>query len=352
MDLKQFAGRLNLSPTTVSRVLNGHGDRYRIARATQAKVLKAASASKFVVNQMGRGLRLGTSQTLGLIIPDISNPFFATLGRHVERAARAQGYSVLLADSQESVEVEVESFATMESRHVDGLIVAPVSGQGPSRKLFAHWGKPLVVVDRAPAELHAVSVVVDNFEAARQGILLLAASGHRAIGCIHGDSSSFSDSERIRGYHSAMKELGLRPAKSWVTGGDYSIESGSNGSRELLSSSKRPTAILAFGNLLALGALNAIREMHLRVPADVSMISFDEQPWAASMAPPLTTIAQPVERMGEMAAKLLLESLRSKSKRQIPRRIVLPFSILKRASILNLVADAKTLWTNKPRNLI
>ena len=334
MDLKQFSRRLDLSPTTVSRVLNGHGDRYRIAKGTQAKVLKAARTSKFVVNQMGRGLRLGTSHTLGLIIPDISNPFFATLGRSVERAARAKGYSVLLADSQESVDAERESFATMKSRHVDGMIVAPVSGQGPSRRLFAQWEKPLVVVDRAPTNLHPVSVVVDNFEAARQGILLLAAAGHRAIGCIHGDSTSYSDSERLRGYHFAMKELGFRQRKRWVTGGAYSIESGSKGAHLQLASPQRPSAILAFGNLLALGALNAIREMHLKVPDDVSLISFDEQPWAASMAPPLTTIAQPIEQMGETAVKLLLDSCRGKSHRPIPRRIVLPFSIVKRSSIL------------------
>ena len=335
MDLKTLAGTLNLSSTTVSRVLNGLGDRYRIAPATQDRVRAAARRAGFAPNPIGRSLRLGTTETLGLIIPDISNPFFATLARHIERAARAEGYWVLLADSQESTEIEAEIFSAMKVRQVDGLIVAPVSGQGTSGQPCAQWTKPLVVTDRAPEGLHGLSVVVDNREAARQGVLYMVARGHRAIACLHGDSNSYADHERVQGYRTAMRESGLRVEKSWITGGQYSIESGSQGTDHLIASPTRPTAILALGNLLALGALNTLRENRLKVPEDVSLISFDELPWAASMAPPLTTIAQPVEDMGRMALGLLLQALRSKD-RILHQRLTLKVSIIERKSVRRL----------------
>lgn len=272
------------------------------------------------------------SNVIGLIVPDISNPFFATVARHVEQAARAGNYSVLLGDSQESTEIEVQTVALMQSRGVDGLIIAPVSGHGEHLIQFARRRMPQVLVDRAPPEHRVASVVVDNFGAAREGVRRLATSGHRAIGCIRGRKDSYSDQERFRGYRAAMKEHGFHPEKAWIVGGDYLVESGREGMRALLRSRTRPTAVMALGNLLALGALETLREAGITVPGGMSLISFDEQPWAALLAPPLTTIAQPAGEIGERAVELLFGSLRGERGKE-NLRLVLPYTIVDRDSV-------------------
>ena len=333
MDLQHLALQLGVSPTTVSRVLSGKADQYRIGKVTQSRVLEAAQASNVTVNLAARSLRLRVTKVIGLIVPDISNPFFAALARHIEHMARENGYSVLLGDSQESVEMEADVSHLMRSRAVDGLIIAPVSGQGIHLSQFFKEGKGLVLVDRAPTHAAVTSVVLDNFGAAREGVRYLAAAGHRAIGCLRGIAESHSDRERVRGYRQGMKELGLPIRRSWIAGGSYSVESGREGALVLAQLKERPTAILALGNLLALGALEVLHKANLSVPGDVSLISFDEQPWAASLFPPLTTIAQPVQEMGERAMKLMLEQLQGGIARGAPQQAVLPFAIIERKSV-------------------
>lgn len=332
MNLKQLAQHLGVSPATVSRVLGGKSAAYRIGTATQQKILAAAQDLGVTVNHQARGLRLRTTHTLGLIVPDISNPFFAAFCRRVEQVARPRGYSVLVADSQESTEVERDVLQLMRSRSVDGLIIAPVSGQGEHLKQLIRAGQPLVLVDRVAPGLRAPSVVLDNVGAARAGVRLLAAAGHRQIACLQGLPGSAANQERVSGYRAELTKLGLRAPSAWITGGDYTVESGRLGTLELLRQKQRPTAILALGNLLALGALEAARAAGLSVPGQVSLVSFDEQPWAAALSPALTTISQPVDEMGEQTMALLFRSL-SGSAPAKPPRIVLPFSIMARASV-------------------
>lgn len=309
MNLKSLANHLGLSTSTVSRVLAGRGDEIRIAKSTQARILAAAAETGAEPNALARGLRVQKTRAIGLLVPDISNPFFAALARSVEEPARNAGYAVLLADARESETEEAECVRLLSQRRMDGLIVAPVGGRSEHLEALKAKGVPMVQVDRVFDSLGAPSVVADNFEGARRAVKHLVERGHRAIACLQGSSTSSANAERVRGYRAALAEANIPFRKEWLTGDEYSTGSGMRGAGCLLALERRPTAILAMGNLLALGALEAIRRRKLVVPGDVALVTFDDAPWAPLLQPSLSVVLQPVEEMGRRAARELLSSL-------------------------------------------
>lgn len=334
--LKALAASTGLSVSTVSRVLSGKAAAYRISAETEARVRQAAGRQGIVVNEVARGLRLRTTLTLGLVIPDISNPFFAALARHVERLARARGYSVLLADSQERNEVEVEAVRLMRSRRVDGLVVAPVGLDAAHLQPLCQEGWPLVLVDRLCPELDCPGVTADNRAGAQLAVQHLLQRGHRRIACLQGLPEVSANQERVRGYREALAEAGLPIEDDLLIGGDYRIETGREAVRRRFADPcRRPTALLALGNLIALGALQALRELHLAVPGQVSLISFDEQPWAELIDPPLTTVSQPIEALAAQAMERLFAQLQPGAAplRSPGPTVRLPVRLIERGSV-------------------
>lgn len=333
MNLKALAQHLGISASTVSRVLAGRGDEFRIAKATQKRILDEASAMSARPDELARSLRLQSSRTLGLLIPDISNPFFAALARAVERQARAKGYTVLLADSQESVEVEAECVRMLMDRRIDGLILAPVGGESLHLEVLTTSKLPLTQVDRVFPSLDAASVVSDNFSGARDAVRHLVKLGHRRIACLQGKEDSSVIAERVRGYREGLVEAGIRFRRELLAGGEHSQSIARDHTQRLLAAQPRPTAILALSNLLALGALEAVREAQLTIPADLSLIAFDEQPWASLLSPSLTTIAQPVEDMGTAAVDSLLAQIKPAARKPLATPVVLPVRLIQRGSV-------------------
>jgi len=331
--LKQLAERTGLSVSTVSRILNGKAESARISPATSQRVLEEARKQGIVINTVARGLRLRTTQTLGLLIPDISNPFFAALARQVERASRARNFSVLLGDSEEDAEIEGHNARLMQSRQVDALIVAPVGGRHEHLRSLAA-SLPLILVDRVLPQLDVPSVSADNATGAALAVEHLVAAGHRRIGCIQGLPASSANAARVGGFRAAIAAAGLDLPEGWIVGDDYSIGSAQAAARRLLSADQRPTAIVALGNLLALGVLHAARELGLSVPQDLSLIGFDDQPWVEWISPPLTTVVQPVESLGSTAMALCFERLdQPRDPDQPARQVVLPMSLVVRQSV-------------------
>lgn len=330
-DLSTLAARLGFSPTTVSRVLSGQAERFRISTATRDKILKEAKRSGLLINELARSLRLKTTRTIGLLIPDISNPFFAAFARQVEQQARAAGYAVLLADAQESVPVEAECVQVLCSRRIDGLIIAPVGGECAHLEILQTRGLPMTQVDRVFDSLKVTAVVTDNFEAAQNAVRHLVKRGHRDIACLQGKPTSSVNLERVRGYKVALAAAGIKFRAEWLGGEDYSAQRGQIEAMRLLSLSPRPTAILAMGNLLALGALKAAQEQQLRIPADLALVSFDDAPWATLLSPALTTVAQPVEKLGERAFQELLATIADGTPSRA-KKIVLPAQLIERSS--------------------
>lgn len=331
-NLKELAQQLGVAASTVSRVLNGKAEEFRISSATRDRVLEAAQEWGVVVDHVARGLRLKKTDTVGLVIPDVSNPFFAALARQVEHSARDKGYSVLLADSQERTDLEAESVQLMLSRRVDGLVIAPVGESSNHLQSLLSKGPPLVLVDRLLPDMEAATITADNFEGARMAVQELLDQGHKAIACLQGAGESSVNRDRVRGWQKALLDAGLPPRPEWLAGDNQTMDGGEAAARRILRQSPRPTAILALGSLIALGAMRAIQDRSLTIPDDVSLIAFDEQPWSTLLNPALTTIAQPVEAIGQNAMDRLFAQL-NEGTGATSGTLTLPVSLIPRASV-------------------
>jgi len=331
--LKRIAEQLDVSETTVSRILSGQASRYRISKKTELAVSQLAKEHNFVPNSLARGLRLKKTLTVGLVIPDISNPFFAGIAREVALGARKHGYSIILCDSQEDTQLEAQSIALLRSRHVEGIVLCSVGLSSDHLQEFTENGMPIVLVDRGYSNLPLPYVGADNLAGAKTATRHLIENGHRLIACLQGLRGTSPNELRLRGYIEALAEHQLPLDRSLIVGGDsYGEQSGYIETRLLLQTRKDITALLAFGNLIALGALRALAEEKLRIPDDISIISFDDQPYLAHLATPMTTVAQPFHEMGELAVKLLFDQIQS-SQRDPKGGLLLPTNLIVRRSV-------------------
>lgn len=330
--LKAIAKQLGISVTTVSRALNGKAEAYGISKKTEAAVLRAAKEMHFSPDPLARGLRLNRTLSIGLLIPDISNPYFAEIARNVEMAARREGYSVILCDSQESTQLEIESLTLLRDRKVDGLVIAPVGQSAAHLEELQDGSLPLVVIDRYFPNLKLPYVVSDNYRGAMEATGHLIDRGHRTIACVQGLAGTSPNRERVRGYRTALKDHGIEPDDSLVAGSSFGQENGYVHTKLLLGKKKGITAILALSNLITLGVLRALAEEGLSVPGDISVICFDDQPYCAYLNAPMTTVDQDNERMGQIAVRLLFEQIQSRG-RFSGEGIVLPTRLIERASV-------------------
>lgn len=329
--LSDIAERAGVSVSTVSRVLNKKAGKYRISAETEAKIQKTARELKYRPNQIARGLRLKKTNTIGLIAPDVSNPFFAYIIKRVQNVAHSLGYSLIVCNTDENLTQEVEHVNLLFRNRVDGLIAMPV---GQAYGHFADWldkGVPLVLLDRCFDELDARSVVVDNYAGACEAVEHLIRAGHERIAFVQGLPGTYTNNERLRGFRDTLAAHGLPCDESLIVGSDFRQENGYMETKLLLSKDDRPTALFATSDLITLGALQAIYEEGLSIPEDISVIMFDDFDFAPYLRCPLTAIRQPKELMGEIAVKMLVEELRGE--KQGRRRVVLKPKLVMRASV-------------------
>ncbi len=338
--LKAIAARLGVSVTTVSRSINGQGARYRISEKTQRAVQRLARRLDFSPNPIARGLRLKKTATIGLVIPDVSNPFFARIAHRIAVAARDQRHSVLLADSQEDTDLELEAIGLLMRRQVDGLILCPVGLSDAHLRPMARGRVPVVLVDRHFPRLPLPAVTSDNVGGARQATRHLLDAGHRRIGVLQGLPGTSTNRDRIAGLRVALAARRLPFDPSLVAGDTFLEDSGYRATRRLLRTRPRPTALFAMGNLIALGALRAVAEAGLRLPDDLSLVAFDDHPYAPHVATPITTVAQDVDALGRVAAEVLFARIGGNTSAPVTRTI--PTGLVERRSV-------KTLATNPER---
>jgi len=303
--LKSIAEELGISVSVVSRVLSGQAPKYGISKTTAQAVLNIARKRNFRPNQLARALRLAKTHTLGLVIPDISNLFFAGLARSIEVAARKGGYSIVLCDTQEDEAVEREAVEILQSRMIDGLIISPVGKTCEHLTSIDKDGCPIVLVDRHFPGSEIPFVTSDNYGGAFKATRHLLENGHRAIGFIQGIPNSQSNVERLRGYTAALKEFGVRVNKSSIVGDQFSRRNGYVSAKVSLRTQPPPTALFLANNQIAFGALDALMEKDLAVPEDMSLVAFDDQPFFSHLATPLTTVQQKVAELGRHAMELL-----------------------------------------------
>ncbi len=303
VDIRDVARRAGVSVGTVSRVVNGHPS---VTMAKRRLVQEAIAELKYRPDALAQSLRKRTSNTLGVIIPDIRNPFFAELMQCLEIQARSLGYSVLFVSSHEDPQAEADHIEAFAARKVDGILLLPSTGATTAPTIE---GVPIVVVDRL-IEGHT-AVAADNRGGARLAAEYLVALGHRQVGCISGPMNSPTAKARLEGFLDVMtpyyREAGL-PIEDYVVSCEYDYASGQRAADALLSGVKpRPTAIFAGSDQQAIGALRAAADRGIAVPADLSMVGFDGILLSDVVTPRLTTIVQPVARIAEAAVALVLD---------------------------------------------
>ncbi|MCE5268824.1 MAG: LacI family transcriptional regulator [Planctomycetaceae bacterium] len=333
--LKRIAEQLGISVTTVSRALTGQARRYRIGRETEQRVQELARSLGFSPNRLARGLRLNRSSTIGVLIPDVSNPFFAGIVRQIALGARERHYSIIVCDSQDSEDIEIESLALLRSHNVEGIVLCPVGLSADHLLQFVEGDIPLVLADRYFPGLRLPYVASDNFAGAREATAHLIRNGHRRIACLQGLRGTSPNEDRLRGYREALASHQIPVNESLIAGDCFGEQSGYVATKLLLKSASGFTAIFAFSNLISLGAMRALSEEGVRVPDDVSVVSFDDQPYLPHLAAPMTVVAQSAAEMGQIAVKLLFDHIQE-PQRTVPGGILLPTTLISRGSVRNL----------------
>lgn len=331
--LKTMATDLGLSIGTVSRVINGKGEQFRISKETIEAVLNYAKQMNYSPNLNAKGLQASKTFTIGLMIPDISNPFFSLLAKHIEKAASKANFSILLVDAEESVEREKMQVKNLVSRNVDGIIAVPVGASFNHYVDILNEDIPLVFVDRYFENFDVPFISSDNFNGAYEATKMLIENGHKRIALIKGDDSIEPVKERRKGFVQALKEAGIEPDKGLILGTQFSVENGYYSTKKLLESKLNPTAIFAMSNLIGLGCLQAIKEKKINIPDDISLLIFDDQPYVAYLDPPITTVKQNLEKIGELAMEYVFKKMDDKNaileSQFIPTKIILRNSIRK-----------------------
>ena len=329
--LKLMSKKFGVSPTTVSRVLSGQAKKYRISPKTEKAIKEHAAKNNFTPNSIAKSLRLKKTNTIGLVIPGVANPFFARIASQVVNSARAHGYTIVLCDSNENTALEKQSVELLWSRQVDGMILCPVGQSSEHLAGFARERRPLVLVDRIFPELGLACVGTDSLAGARSATEYLLDNGHRRIACLQGMGSSAPSKARVSGYKAALEARGIPVDPRLIIGDSFDGQDGYFDTKLLVRATPGITAILAM-NLFTLGVLRALSEENRRVPEDISIIAFDDQPYLAHISPPLTTVAQPHVEMGAAAVKILLEQMH-RPDTAMRSSLLLPTSLVIRKSV-------------------
>lgn len=314
--LKDIANETEFDVSTVSRVLNGYADKHGISESTRSLIIKVADDLGYRPNKLARGLRLQETKTIGIILPDISNPFFATITRSTQETLNEHGYSLIVNNSSGDVESEKEYINLMYSWDVDGLIIIPAGSEGQHIRQIYQEEKPFVFVDRYIDGLDVPAVTLNNYKGALDATNHLIEKGHQRIALVQGLEGTSTNRERVAGYKDALSQNDIEFDESLVVGEAFDKASGYSASSQLLDMDQMPTAILALSDMITIGVLRAISERGLSIPEDISIVSFDDMQFAPFMESPLTTVSQPTERMGVRGAQLVLSILNGEEKKE------------------------------------
>jgi LacI family transcriptional regulator len=306
--LKELAVRARVHPSTISRVAN-HDPSLRIGPVTRQRIEALLKETEYRPNGVARGLKLRQTFVLAVVIPDITNPFFAALFRGVEDGASPRGYNVLLCNTDGSPERQRSHLDSLQTRRVDGVILASSFLNDPTVDWLRHQRIPYVLVNRFSHEHRDPFVGSDDLNGGRIATAHLAQLGHRRIGHLAGKSTVSTGVQRRRGYLAALAEHGLAPDPRLVIESGYTEEGGAKAAERLFAIEERPTAIFAVTDMAAVGAFGIARRMGLRVPEDVAIVGYNDIPLASRMVPALTTVHVPIHDFGSVAAQLLLEQI-------------------------------------------
>ncbi len=318
VSLNDIAERLGVSKTLVSMVLNGKGDDNGISKTTQEKVMQLAQELNYKPNQFARGLRMGKSNTIGLVVSDISNPFYARIARYVEDYCSQEEYNLIICNSDENPEKEKKIINTLLEKQVDGMIISSTIEETVHLRQLQEEQVPFVLIDRIYQSFACNYVIVDNFNGAKEATQHLINNGHKNIACFTISPAHISTQvERFLGYKAALDE-------SYITFNDYyykviprenAYQSIYNIIKEWQYNHVMPTAIFVANNQLTLNLVEICRELNIKTPQNLSIVSFDDIEAFRFNNPPISGVVQPIESIAFNAVKELVSAIR-KSKTQ------------------------------------
>ena len=308
--IKEVAERAGVSVATASNVISGSRP---VGKARMARVLAAAKDLDYHPNELARGLKSKQTKMLGMILPDITNPFFSDLIRGAEDAALERGYILLTANTDEQVEREKRFVAALRSRRVDGILLAPAASQNETHlESVVAAGVPIVCLDRMAPGLALDAVLADNVRGTQECVRHLIRVGHRKIAIITGSLELQIAHERLDGYRAALEEAGVACSDALIMKGDFREEAGYRLGKELLLRRERPSAIFACNGVMTLGLLLALNELGVKCPEEIALATFDDLPFAHSFHPHLTAVAQPAHNIGYQGVSLLIDRVEGK----------------------------------------
>ena len=327
--IKDVAKRAGVSSMTVSRVIN---DSQRVSPATRRRVEQAISELGYVPSRLARGLIRRKTGTLALIVPDVANPFFTLIVRGAEDVARRAGYRVILCDTRADLDLEEEVIEEMIAHRVEGVAIAPVSDRSKRHLArLARFGVQFVLIDRTIAGLDCDVVVGDSSGGARRLVEHLISLGHRRVGFIVESDMVSTARDRRQGYVEALEAAGIESDPDLIVQASVDPAGGFEGMGRLLELDDPPTAVFTVNNLVALGAIEAVRANGLEVPDDIALVCFDDIEYASRLYPFLTVMAQPAETLGRLGTQLLVERIEGRAPDR-GRVVVLPAEFIVRRS--------------------
>lgn len=315
--IKQVAELAGVSTATVSRALAGATN---VSPTLTSRIESAVAELGYSGNVIASSLRRNRTDTIGMVVPDISNPFFTALIQHVDHALAQRGWQMLLCDAQSDVGIEARRLDSLVTRRVDGVIISPTHETGSAAAVRSASARtPVVQVDRRARDTDTDWVGIDDDFAQSLIVTHLRELGVRSAAFVSSELTNSSTELRRAGFLKHADMQGITVIPEWIELGDYTVQWGQEAGRRILGGPSRPEAVVCADDLIALGVLQACRELSVDVPADLVVIGFDDIPFAALSTPPLTTIAQPLAAIAAEGVRLLAQAIEGAPGRQLTR---------------------------------
>ena len=314
--MKDIARKTGLGLATISSYFNGGNVREK----NRIKIEAAIEELHYEVNEVARGLKTNATKTIGVVIPELNNTFCAEIITGMEDVLRSHGYATIVCDCRTDKKLECEAVEFLIRRRVDGIINMPVDEEGNHLRKFQKTGKPIVLIDRKIQGISCDSVLVDNRKAAEDAVQCFIKKGHRNIGIIGGPEGIFTAQERLAGYSKALNEAGIPIRDSLIFHGDYTIQGGVQAVEELVKENPDMTAVFVTNYEMTMGAVIGLNEMGVSMPEEISLVGFDNLPFARACRPALTIVSQPTEKIARETAQIMLERLEGRD--ELPDHIV------------------------------
>jgi len=327
-NIKEIAQAANVSTATVSHVINN--TRY-VSEEVRNQVLEAVESLNYRPSAVARGLRTKRTNTLALIIPDITNPYFADFTRGFQDAADKKGFLVVLCNTDRLLDREIRFLDTMWQQRVEGIVLNPSKITAKDLANFVEARIPVVMIGSQVEQNDFDNIMVDNVRGGHDAVQYLCGLGHNRIGLVCGFRTASSALQRYQGYLQALSKNHIPFDEQLVAEGEITYDGGYRCIHQLLSLKNPPTAVFAISDIMALGAKTAIEDAGLQIPADISLIGFDDIPEVSRTKPKLTTIAQPKYEMGQVAARVLFDQINGNN--MLPKqKIILEHELVVRES--------------------